>query len=256
VIERVGIIGVGELAGYVVEGLLNAVPGLEIVLSPRNEAVSADLAQRFGVTVAAHNQAVADSADLILVATRPPDVLAACESVEFRADHNVVSTAAGVPMASLEPAVAPASVVRAMPITCSAINRSPTLLYPDRPRVRALFDLLGNVHVVDDEAQFTAASTITAFYGWVYALLDETVVWTVREGVPLSTARALVLETARGAAEMGLANPERGLSGLLDSLATPGGVTREGLRILAEQGSLAAWVDALDAVHHRMRGDS
>ena len=255
-IERVGIIGVGELVGYVVEGLRRASPDLEIVLSPRNSEVSERLAQQFGTTVVADNQAVADHADLVIVSTRSPDILAACDGVAFRPDHTVVSTAAGVPLASLEPVVAPAAVVRAMPITCSAINRSPTLLYPDRPQARALFELLGNVHTVDDEDQFTAASAITAFYGWVYALLDEAVIWTVRAGVPLSTARALVLETARGAAEMGLANPERGLSGLLNSLATPGGVTREGLRILAEHGCLAAWIDALDAVHDRLRGGS
>lgn len=255
-IDRVGIIGVGELAGYVVEGLLGARPDLQVALSPRSEAVSASLAERFGATVAANNQAVADAADLVFVTTRSPDILAACESVTFRADQLVVSTAAGVRLASLKPAVAPATVVRAMPITCSAINRSPTLLYPDQSEVRVLLDLLGSVHVVDNEEQFTAASAITAFYGWVYALLDETVVWTVREGVPLSTARALVLETARGATEMGMANPDRGLSALLDSLATPGGVTREGLKILAEKGSLAAWVAALDAVHRRLRGDA
>ena len=262
-IKRVGILGVGHLAGYLVEGLrrhdcqsCEDWQSLEIVLSPRNAEQSARLAEHFGALVAADNQAVANTADLILVTTRPGDVVPACQSIAFRTGQTVVTTAVGVSLAALQAAVAPASAIRAMPITCAAINRSPTLLYPDHPQARALFELLGSVHVLDDEAQFTPASTIAAYYGWVYALMDEVVAWTVQAGVPPQIARNLVLETARGAAEMSLAYPEQELSALLDSLATPGGITRQGLRILQDRQSLDAWLEALEAVLERLRGEA
>ena len=123
-----------------------------------------------------------------------------------------------------------------MPLTCSAIGRSPTLLLPDAPAARAIFELLGTVLSVDDEAQFTPASAIGAYYGWIYALMDEAIAWCAGAGVPASTARELVLETTRGAAEMGLLHPDRELSDLLDSLATPGGITRQGLETLEPGG--------------------
>jgi pyrroline-5-carboxylate reductase len=78
--------------------------------------------------------------------------VAACESVDFRLEQTVVSTAAGVTLAALKPAVSPATIVRAMPITCAAICRSPTLLHPENPQARSLFDLLGTVHVLSDES--------------------------------------------------------------------------------------------------------
>ncbi len=255
-IERIGFIGVGHLAGYLVEGLRRADSDVGIALSPRNVEMSARLATRFGATVAVDNQAVADKAELILVTTRPGEVLATCEAITFRADQTVVSTAAGVHLGVLRPVVAPAQPVRAMPLTCAAINKSPTLLHPDHPQARSLFELLGSVLALADEAQFTPASAIAAFYGWVYALLDQGVAWTVRAGVPPQTARSLVLETARGAAEMGLSHPDQELSALLDSLATPGGVTRQGLKTLQEGQGLAAWTDALDVVLERLRGDA
>jgi pyrroline-5-carboxylate reductase len=223
VIERVGIIGVGHLTGYLVEGLRRATPDFGIILSPRNVKMSARLATRFGATVAADNQAVADGAELILVTTRPGDVVAACEAITFRADQTVVSTAAGVQLEVLKPAVAPAQAVRAMPLTCAAINRSPTLLHPDHSQARSLFEPLGSVLAVDNEAQFTAASAIAAFYGWVYALLDQGVAWTVQAGVPLQTARSLVLETARGASEMGLSHG-RGHAGGFEDFAREAGL--------------------------------
>jgi pyrroline-5-carboxylate reductase len=111
------------------------------------------------------------------------------------------------------------------------------------------------VHALTDEAQFTPASAIAAYYGWIYALLDETIEWTVRAGVPPKTARNLVLETTRGAAEMGLAHPERELSDLLDSLATPGGVTRDGLQTLRDRKSLEAWKEALAGVLERISSE-
>ena len=253
---RVGIIGVGHLAGYLVEGLRRASPDIEIILSPRNVERSTKLAARFGASVAADNQAVVDAADVILVTTRPGDAVGACEAIAFRPDQTVISAAAGLPLQSLEPAIAPATAVRAMPISCAAINESPTLIYPDNPDAHALFDLLGRVHILPDESRFTPASAIAAFYGWVYALLDETVAWTEQAGVPPETARSLVLETVRGAADMALAQPAQELSAMLDALATPGGITEHGLRTLHQRRGLTAWTEALDAVLDRMRGES
>lgn len=252
-VERVGMIGVGHLAGYLVEGLSRAGRELEVVLSPRNVERSAQLAARYGASIAADNQAVCDAAEVVLVTTRPGDVEGACQALTFRGGQTVISTAAGVPLSVLATAVAPATAVRAMPLTCSAIGRSPTLLVPDDPAARELFELLGTVVCVDNDEQFTPASAMGAYYGWIYALMDDVIAWCVRAGVPASTARQLVLETTRGAAEMGLAHPDRELSDLLDSLATPGGITRQGLETLRRTGSLEAWIEALDDVLQRLR---
>jgi pyrroline-5-carboxylate reductase len=253
VIERVGIIGVGHLAGYLVEGLRRASP--EIILSPRNLERSATLAARLGATVAADNQAVADAADLVLLTTRPADAVEAVEGITWRPGQTLISTAGALPLDLLRPAAAPATAVRAMPISCAALGQSPTLLWPDNAQARALFALLGQVHVVADESRFVAATAIAAFYGWVYALLDETVAWTVASGVPQQTARSLVLETTRGAVDMALAQPDESLAAILETLATPGGITEHGLGILRNHHALTAWTDALDAVLARMRGE-
>jgi pyrroline-5-carboxylate reductase len=253
VIEAVGIIGVGHLATYLVEGLHRANPDIDVLLSLYLGDFTEALVDRFGAAAVSDNQAVADGTDLVIVSTRPNDIVAACESVTFRAEQTVVSTAAGVTLERLEPVASPATIVRAMPITSAAICRSPTLLYPDHEVARGLFELLGSVHVLADEEQFAPASVSTAYYGWVYALLDEAVAWTIDAGVPPEIARQLILETTRGAAEMGLARPEQELSALLDSLATPGGITRDGLKILKDRQSLEAWTESMDVVLDRLR---
>ena len=247
-IEKVGIIGVGHLATYLVEGLHRAKPELEVVLSEYLGDFTAQLVEQFGATSVPTNQDVADIADLVIVSTRPNDVVSACESISFRSGTTVVSTAAGITLDALNPVTVPAAVVRAMPITCAALCLSPTLLFPNDTAARELFELLGTVHILDAEDQFTPASVISAYYGWVYALLDETMKWTTAAGVPEKIARELVLETTRGACEMGLDRTNTELSELLDSLATPGGITRLGLASLREKKSLEAFTGAANIV--------
>jgi pyrroline-5-carboxylate reductase len=235
-----------------VEGLRRAGPDLEIVLSPRNPAKAADLASRFGATVAAGTQEVAECAGILLLTTRPPDAVAVLRELVLRPDQLIISAAAGIDLQALAPAAAPACAVRAMPLSCAAVNASPTLLYPDDARARALLELVGQVHAMKSEEAFVRASAISAFYGWLFALLDRAAGWVETGGVPPEAARSLVLETAQGTARLGLARPQEELADLLDALATPGGITRQGLEILHGRDDLGSWIAALDAVYGRL----
>ncbi|MHA2295906.1 MAG: NAD(P)-binding domain-containing protein [Candidatus Hodarchaeales archaeon] len=251
-IDEVGIIGVGHLAGYLVEGLTKASKDMKIILSPRNRERSARLAKRFKAIVAGNNQEVVDKTDLIILSTRFKDVTSVIKSLSFRSGQTVISVAPYLLIDILKPIIFPANVIRAMPISSVAINQSPTLLHPDHYEARALFSLLGQVLVLKEESHFTSASVIAAFYGWIHALLDETINWTVQTGVPRKIAWNLVLETVRSAVNMNLSQPDMDLGVVLNTLATPGGITEQGLNVLHQQQGLTAWVKALEAVLIRM----
>ncbi|MFX1538831.1 MAG: NAD(P)-binding domain-containing protein [Promethearchaeota archaeon] len=251
-IESLGIIGVGHLASYIVEGLKRASPETRILLSPRNEKKSKDLARRFQVEIAQSNQDVINRTNLIMITTRPEDTLTVSKSLDFRSDQTIISVAVGLSLKHLLEPMSPATVVRAIPISCAAINQSPSLLYPDNPQARTLLSHLGQVHVLHNEAHFTSASAIGAFYGWIFALLDEAILWTTQTGVRYQIARNLVLETVRGAVNMALKDPETDLKVILNTLATPGGITEQGLTVLLQGQGLAAWSEALNVVNNRL----
>jgi pyrroline-5-carboxylate reductase len=253
--NRVGFIGVGHLAGYLVQGLRSARSDLEFFFADPEPANALRLARQYGAQVLEENQAAAERADIIILAVRPPDAVSALERVAFREDQIVISVAAGVALETLRPHTTPAEVVRSLPISCAAINQSPTLLFPDHAEARALFSLLGEVHVLPNEEVLAPATAMGAFYAWVFALIEEGVAWTADQGVPAGTARKLVAQTVRGAAEMTLTQEHLSLSKILSTLVTPGGISEQGLAILEERRSLAAWTEALDAVGRRMRGE-
>lgn len=247
-IDRVGIIGIGHLASYLVEGLRRASNEIEIYISPRSFKKAKNLAERFGAIVTKNNQAVVDETDIILLTTRAEDTMVVAKTTSFQAGKTVISVAAGLPLEKLKPLIAPATLVRAMPISCAAINQSPTIIFPDNPQAQALFNLMGQVHILPNESHFAPASVIAAFYGWIFALLDEIVSWTTLKGVPQRIARNLVLETVRGAANMVLNNPDTDIKVMLDALTTPGGITEQGINVLQQQQGITAWIEALDNV--------
>lgn len=251
--HRIGIIGVGELAGYLVEGMLRTHSSSNITLSPRNLHKSRMLAKRFGVATACSNTEVVESCSVIILATRPLDAMEALRSLPWSRDHTLISVVSGARIAALAGVAQPATVVRAMPLSSAAIGESPTSLFPDNETARLLFAGVGDVHVLPTEEAFTAASTLGAFYGWVYALVKDVATWAESAGVPQDQARAIVAETVRGAGGMILREPEQGLTDMLARLTTRGGITEHGLKVLHRDHGIESWTDACGAVLRRLQ---
>ena len=241
---RVGIIGVGHLASYVVEGLCAANDPPDILLSPRNAERASVLSERFGVRTANDNRTVVSQSDIVILATRPPQALNAATDLPWRAEQTLICVAAGVSCAGLSTVASPARIVRAMPVSCAAIGESPTSLYPDDANARRLLTRLGPVIALPDEPSFQAASVIGAYYAWIYALVAETMPWLEASGIPNAAGRSLVLQAIRGATGMMLAHPDDSPADMIRELATPGGISECGLELLEQRGALSAWRDA------------
>ncbi len=253
---EIGIIGVGHLAEYLLRGLLQAGTAAErILLSPRGHG--AKLAASHGFALARDNAEVAAKAPLIVLTVRPAQAEEAVAGLPWRAGQVMVSACAGVPLARLRPLVGPATVLRAMPISAVAVCASPTALYPDEPCARALFARLGEVLPLRDEAEFEAATVSAAVYGWVHDLIGRSAAWSEAAGLDPTTARRLAALTFGAAARMVVADEEKSVTALVASLATPGGITERGLRVLQEREVAPAWDAACDAVlaHLRRIGD-
>lgn len=250
---RIGILGVGHLASYLVPGLLRAEGRPKPLLSPRGAATSARLAAAFGLEIAADNAALVADSDVVLLATNPSQAAEALAGLPWRPDHLVISVCAGVPLAELAPPSAPAAVARAMPLTAASIGESSLSIYPDLPGVREALASFGPIVALPDKASFEAASVCGALYGWVHALIGEMADWSRAAGLDERVARDLVAQTFRGAAAMVQAHPEKGFEAMIDELCTKGGITELGLGKLREADAFADWRAACDAVLARLQ---
>ncbi|MBV1788646.1 NAD(P)-binding domain-containing protein [Marinobacterium sp. D7] len=246
--EQLGILGTGHLATYVVTGLRNAGDNRPILLAPRNRERALHLQQEQACEIAKDNQQVVDQCPLLLLAVRPAQVDALLQELSFKPGQLIISCVAGVPLQKLQDAVAPAQVVRTMPLACAEVGSGAVPLYPDHPKAHKLLERLGKLLPFDSEEQFELAATAACMNGWVYAFLDEVSGWFAKQGLTDAQARELVTHSVLGAADLAAAKPALSLRAICDSIATDGTFTRLGLNTLEKQKAFQPWQEACQQV--------
>ncbi len=248
---KIGILGVGNLAGYLVQG--SQTGGHTFLLSPRGAGKSASLAKRFGCEVAQGNQAVVDACDHVLVCLPAADGVALLTGLAFRDGQKVCSAmAAGVSLDVIRTAVAPAeATLSMMPGYANAFSAGPTFLYPANSVWPIFFASCGPVHEMSDARSFETAAVFGAMSGASVFLMRHLAAWYEAEGLSPATARRLVAETLRGNAEVLLQSDDT-LDAICKGVTTPGGITEQLLSDLNRDGALESWHTAMTGVLHRM----
>ena len=242
---KIGIIGVGFLGQCLAEGLIKL--GADVILSPRNLKRTASLKQHLNCMVAANNSDVVAKASVVLLATLPNDIASTAKDLPWRENQSAVSVAAGIQLSEIAAAVRPAKAFRAMPISAARLLESPTAFYPHNDRIFQLFSSLGSAHPVKDYREFEIASIFGAFYGHIYALVDEASHWAETNGLEAKYARVLAARMMRSVATNVIENNDQRPREILEDLLTPGGITETGLEILDTSGALQKWQEALDS---------
>ena len=252
-----GIIGVGGLAGFVVEGLRRAGDEREILLSPRGAAQAAHLAKRFGCRVAADNQAVVDGAALVIIATPPAAVLACVSALAWHEGQAMICVAIDVTRATLAKAAPGALVLRAMPSNAAALGICPTPLFPAHAGAKALLSRLGPVFELEDERAFDAATALAGYHLWCYGLMEAVTQAAVAEGLPRAASAGIVAGLTRAAGEFALRMPpQEALREPLDRHGMPGTMTAQGLAVLDRLKAFEAWQQAYGRAMARLRGET
>lgn len=248
----IGFLGVGHLAALMVRGL--AGQGYRLVLSPRNPATAARLANAYGATVATSNQDVVDASDGVFVCLPPTTGAEVLAGLTFRPGQPVLSAMAGTGLAALQSATGPArAAIAMMPGYANAFRVGPSILHPDDGFWRDFLSKVGPVHVFADEKTFTAAATFGAFSGASFGWMTHVMAWFQAQGLPPETARALVAATLRGNAEV-ILQEDLPLGEIARSVVTAGGISEMLLSTLAKGEGLQAWDEGLNRVLTRIGG--
>ena len=151
----------------------------------------------------------------------------------------VYSLLAGITLAQLRDAFPnAASHIRVMPNLAARIGKSPIILaesglsLADRQASQAWFDQLGSAIWLDGEEQFDLVTALAGSGpGFVYRFIDALAGAASELGVERSQADRLALQMVEGAAALA-AQADVSPGTLADRVASPGGMTREGLNVL------------------------
>lgn len=262
--RKIGIVGVGNMGGAIVEGLLKSgfVKAQEIFVSDRKENVLNDMKDK-GVHASEDNILTAREADVIIVAVKPYHIEHVLEEIKPALDPEkiLISIVAGVGIDELgRMAGHHLPIFRVMPNTAIALQESLTCISANNPSdahreyVIELFNRLGKTIEIPEELM--AAATVLSSCGIAYALryIRAAMQGGIEIGFGAEMAQFITAQTVKGATELILQtghHPEREI----DKVTTPRGVTITGLNEMEHKGFSSSLIQGVLASYKKIEKD-
>ncbi|HEX8239066.1 MAG TPA: pyrroline-5-carboxylate reductase [Allosphingosinicella sp.] len=251
------LIGCGNMAGAMLEGWLaaGADPRLITVVRPSGRAPAPGIRT---LTALPEDEVPA----LVLLGVKPQKLaeVAPVIAPALEPQTLLVSILAGTPLATLRGLFpVPRTIVKAMPNLPVGLRKGVTDLFTDavsdeagRAEVERLMRALGHVEWFADEKLFSVASALTAAApAFLYRFLDALAAAGEELGLPAEQAARLAAAMAKGASALA-ARSEATPTELARRVASPGGTTAAGLKILDEDEALRRLIlRALEASRRR-----
>lgn len=232
----------------------------DIIAFAKSETTRELLKNNLDIKTAVSNQEVVEKAEVIFLAVKPqilPQVLSELKGF-FNADKLVVSIVAGVSLARLEEFLGPGiPVIRVMPNTpclvqagASAFSLGTWAKENDGQWLQKMLQTLGCAVSVPEKLMDAVTGLSGSGPAYIYLAVEALADGGVREGLSRKDSLLLAAQTVMGAAKMVLETGEHP-EALKDKVASPGGTTIEGIRILEENGFRSALMEAVIAASHK-----
>lgn len=240
---NIGIIGLGSIGQMLVKAFCKsgAVAPEELVVFNRTREKADNLRAAYDLKIADTAQAVCNQVDIVFVCTKPLEILPLLRTLSIPAKTHVVSVAAGVSIADLE-GVHTGSVSKVIPTVTSSQLRgvslfacSERLSSEQREQLKWLLSRISVAQDITEEVIETATILTSSAPGLIAGILESYAQAAVRKTPSLSIekAREMLVETMLGTATL-LQNEKLGFDQLIERVATKGGITEEGLRVLGK----------------------
>ena len=211
---RWGFIGAGRMATALIRGMIRAGTATpqSILASDPLEAARKALAAETGVTVVESNVRVASKSDVLVLAVKPQSMPHVLEHLRHavKAEHLVISIAAGVALATLEAGLGTdRRLARVMPNTpallgagASGFCLGPNALASDEALVLSCLNSVGRAFRVPESLLDAVTGLSGSGPAFVYVMIEALSDGGVRVGLPRDVATALAAQTVLGAARM------------------------------------------------------
>ena len=269
---KIGFIGLGNMATAIIGGLLReettldgeggaktAIVADDLIGSAKTEATRTARAEQFGIAVTADNRAVAEAADVLVLAVKPqffPEVIAEIRD-EVDEGTLVISIAAGLSLGRIaalfgrdESAM---RIIRCMPNTPALVNAGCTAVCPgggateaDEALCLQLMESFGRAIVIPERLMDAASAVAGSSPAFVFMFIEALADGAVEAGMPRAQAYEFAAAAVAGSAQLVL-ETGRHPGDLKDMVCSPSGTTIEGVKALEQRGFRAAAMEAVEA---------
>lgn len=253
--QKIAVIGCGNLGRSIAKGLLNneTFPKGSLTATRRNTDRIADLKEMGANTTSDNCEAVRNST-LILIAVKPYNVGKIINEIKgelVEGKHIIVSLATGLGTEDISEMLDHKfPVFRAMPniaaniseaITCiCAKNASPE----QSQKIKMIFDCVGESLLINEELMEAATILGACGIAFVFRFIRAMIQGGIQIGFDANTAKKIVSQTVKGAAEMLQINNDHPESEI-DKVTTPKGCTIVGLNEMEHKGFSSALIKGI-----------
>ena len=253
------------MGGAMAKAAAAVVGGANVLLCDRDEATTATLSDRLGVTPSTYEE-IAVQSRLIFVAVKPNLVAPVLEKLRdmlaTRSDEVcVVSIAAGVTIATMAGILGEQiPLIRMMQNTPVAVGEgmmvyacAPSASEADAEALEASMAKAGNIAPLPEKLIDAATAVMGCGPAFAYMFAEALADGGVACGLTRAQAQLYAAQMMLGAAKMILETGENP-GALKDAVCSPGGSTIQGVRVLEEKGMRGATIDAVIAAYQKTQG--
>ena len=261
----VGFIGSGNMGEVLIRGLIQSgkVQKSDIIASDASQDRLNYISSTYGIRTTVSNVEVVESASIIMIAVKPQNIDALLDELSRSSHegHLFISIAAGITTDKLAAKMHHQSgIIRVMPNAPASVLAGIAALYPGRnispedlQRAVSIFECVGKAVIIKNEALMDVVTGLSGSGpAFVFLMIESLSDAGVQLGISRRESSILAAQTVFGAAKM-LIETGRHPSELKDVVATPGGTTFAGLKMLEKGNFRSTVMDAVEAATARSR---
>jgi pyrroline-5-carboxylate reductase len=251
--ETVAVIGAGVIGGAIVKCLIESKLVESVIATRRNLDSLIPLAD-IGANISDNNRIAAREADVIFLCVKPNDIEYVLKEIKEEAiDKLIISTAAVVPLKSLESIEPRARYVRTMPNIAAMVGESFTAYamgqsarLEDKSTVELLLNTMGTCMEIEEKYMDAVTGLSGSGPAFVSIVIEALTYAGLRVGLPRELCRIASAQSVLGTAKLIMENVCTP-SEIAEMVTTPGGTTIEGIYQIEDGKLRTALMNAVKA---------
>jgi pyrroline-5-carboxylate reductase len=243
---KIGFLGAGNMSSALIRRLIETktVTADQIFVSSRTQGKVIRMHEQFGVHIAATNESLIESVDIVVIAVKPQDFSDAVESISsiFKENQIIISLAAGLELKALKKFVPQGRWARVMPNTPAKMGKGVVGYCTNDKDDSALQALVSDflapfgyvISVEEGDSFDTVLVAAACGTGFVLELMSYWMDWIEERGFTPEEARLITVNTFLGTAQLAQESYKTSVEALIADVASKKGVTAAGLDSMCE----------------------
>lgn len=264
---KLGLIGAGNMASAILTGVNKSKKfnKNEIFISSRSNERLEEIKRKFGINICDNNiETLKNAKDIVVICVKPQvyDTIVNELKKSISSNQIIVSVMAGKSIEYLQKSLGTKNVVRVMPNTALSVGAGISAVSSDEKvkkhkyynDVINIFQSVGEVVEVEEKYINAITQVSGSSPAWVFMMIEALADGGVECGLTRDMAYKFATSAVYGAGKMASEKYRENKTipaSLKDMVASPGGTTIEGIRVLEENGFRGAIIDAVMQAYAR-----